>query len=53
MEALVVYFDALIKFKRINIPAHSSYALRQYCLKREVKTFRGELYKKSRIIYIK
>lgn len=52
MEALVVYFDALVKFKGVSVPHHLVNSFRDYCFKRG-KILRGRtIYKEYQYFYI-
>lgn len=52
MEALVIYFDALIKFKNVSVPYHLIESFDDYCLKRGITIFGGLMEKEYQFVYI-
>lgn len=52
MEALVVYFDALIKFRCISVPYNLVDSFCDYCDKRGKIVMGGIMYKEYQYFYI-
>lgn len=51
MEALVVYFDALMKFKCISVPYHLIDDFARYCSNRNTPIFGGIMYEHYQYFY--
>ena len=52
MEALVVLFETLVKFKSVSVPYHLVDSFCEYCIKRGKIVMGGIMYKEYQYFYI-
>ena len=51
MEALVVLFDTLVKFKSVSVPYHLIDDFVHYCTKRDTPVYGGIMYDNYQYLY--